>query len=141
MQPLIVPGTLDSLQTIAGHVMAVAAGAGLDKKTAYNLRLAVDEIATNIALYGYERAGISGQIEVKTEITDHELILTLEDTAAPYDPGNTPDPDFSLPLDERPIGGLGVYLAMNGVDDFRYERVNDRNRNIFVVKLAPVGQY
>jgi len=138
VEPLIVPGTLDSLEVIGQHVMQVSAEAGLEKKAAYNLRLGVDEIATNIILYGYEQAGMSGDVTVYTEITDRELTLTLEDTARAYDPSNTPEPDLTLPLDERPIGGLGVYLAMTGADDFKYERVGNHNRNIFVMKRPAV---
>src|SRR5690348_14390871 len=103
--------------------MQVSAQAGLDKKAAYNLRLGVDEIATNIILYGYEQTGMSGDVKIYTEITDQKLTLTLEDSARAYDPSNTPEPDLTLPLEERPIGGLGVYLAMSGADEFKYERV------------------
>ena len=138
MEPLIVPGTLDSLEIIGQHVMQVSAQAGLDKKAAYNLRLGVDEIATNIILYGYEQTGMSGDVKIYTEITDQKLTLTLEDSARAYDPSNTPEPDLTLPLEERPMGGLGVYLAMSGADEFKYERVGNHNRNIFVMKRTAV---
>ena len=138
MEPFNRAGTLDLLEIIGQHVMEVASKAGLAKKAAYNLRLGVDEIATNIILYGYEQSGVSGVVKIYTDITDRELTLTLEDTAKAYDPSNTPEPDLTLPLDERPIGGLGVYLAMTGADDFKYERVGDHNRNIFVMKRPAV---
>lgn len=67
MEPLIVSGTLDSLGAIAQYVMAAAAAAGLDKKTSYNLRLAVDEIATNIVTHGYEEAAREGVLALRTE--------------------------------------------------------------------------
>ena len=63
------------------------------------------------------------------------LTITLEDTAAPFDPRGLPRPEQTeLPLEERPIGGLGVFLTMENVDQFRYEYVGNRNRNIFVMK-------
>ncbi|MFN3380826.1 MAG: hypothetical protein ACK41O_15320, partial [Runella zeae] len=43
--------------------------------------------------------------------------------------------DFDLPLDERPIGGLGIYLTVNGVSEFKYEYSDNRNRNIFIVDI------
>ncbi len=134
MDVLTVPGNLDSLDIIGKYMVETATRVGLDKKAAYTLRLAVDEIATNIALYGYERAGLAGMITIRTAITDDTLTVTLEDTAIAYDPRNTPAPDLDLPLDMRPIGGLGVFLAIEGVDEFNYERVDNRNRNIFVMK-------
>jgi anti-sigma regulatory factor (Ser/Thr protein kinase) len=115
--------------------MAAATEAGLDKSSAYRLRLSVDEIATNIIVHGYDEAGRTGDVEVRTEIDDDTLRLYLEDTAVPYDPLQNPPPvGLDSPLEERDIGGLGVYLAIQGVDEFRYEHVGDRNRNIFVMR-------
>jgi anti-sigma regulatory factor (Ser/Thr protein kinase) len=52
----------------------------------------------------------------------------------PYDPTKTPSPDdFDVPLEDRPIGGLGVFLARQAVDEFRYERVDGHNRSILVI--------
>jgi anti-sigma regulatory factor (Ser/Thr protein kinase) len=143
MQSLTVPGTLDSLKPIADFVLAAAAEVGLDKKAAYKLRLAVDEIATNIILHGYEEAGQTGEIELAAVITNQTLEITLEDSAILYDPQQTQSveaTELQLPLCERRMGGLGVYLATQGVDQFRYERVGERNRNIFSVNRAAVAQ-
>ena len=134
MKPLIIPGKLDSLSDVAKYVLEAAAAAGLDKKAAYRLRLAVDEITTNIITYGYEEAGIEGDITVRADSDDHALTITLEDVSQPFDPLQHMEPDdLGLPLEQRTIGGLGIYLAINGVDKFTYERVDGRNRNTFVM--------
>ena len=134
MERLTVPGTLDSLDEIGQYVLKVAEEAGLDSKATYRLRLAVDELATNVITYGYERAGLSGDVDIWTEIDDKNLTLSIEDTAVPYDPTKTPaHDDFNVPLEDRPIGGLGVFLARRGVDELRYERVDGHNRSILVV--------
>lgn len=136
MQSLTVPGTLDSLKPIADFVLAAAAAVDLDKKAAYKLRLAIDEIATNIILHGYEEAGLEGEVQLSAVIDDQKLEISLEDQAIPYDPLQTEaveEEELQRPLAERRMGGLGVYLAIQGVDQFRYERVGDRNRNIFVM--------
>ena len=134
MESLTVPGKLDSLRTIAEYVMNASKTAGLERKAAYNLRLAVDEIATNIIIHGYEEAGCEGNVALQADLNEKSLKITLEDTGSRYDPTKKdPQDDLDLPLEERQIGGLGVYLAIQGVDQFSYERVGDRNRNIFVV--------
>lgn len=134
MEPLIVSGTLDSIGAIAKYVMAAAAAAGLDKKTSYNLRLAVDEIATNIITYGYEEAARSGVLAMHAHLEQQSLTISIEDTGAPYDATQKSAPDdLDKPLEQRQSGGLGIYLAIRGVDKFIYERVGDRNRNIFIV--------
>ncbi len=140
MEPLTVAGKLESLGAIAQYVMAAAEAAGLDKKAAYRLRLAVDEIATNIILHGYEEAGQEGDVVVNGTLDPECLTIALEDTGIPYDPNRQAQPEgLDRPIEERHIGGLGVYLAFQGVDRFLYERTGDRNRNIFVMKRpAPV---
>ena len=135
MKPLTVPGTLDSLSLIRNYARAAAVEAGLDKKRTYRLELAVDEIATNIVNHGYLEAGLMGDVVARATIDAHALTITLEDTAVPFDPGRLKRPEqIDLPIAERPIGGLGVFLAIENVDEFRYEYVDGHNRNIFVVK-------
>ena len=141
MESLKVSGKLESLSAIAQYVMAAAKTAGLDKKASYKLRLAVDEIATNIITHGYEEAGLEGEVQLQAKIDDKTLTLWIEDTGEAYDPTKkktVAEEMLNRPLEERPIGGLGVYLAIEGVDKFIYERVGDRNRNIFVVN-RPLG--
>jgi anti-sigma regulatory factor (Ser/Thr protein kinase) len=138
MPTLTVPGELSSLAPIAEFVLQQAHAANLDKRATYQLRLAVDEIATNIVVHGYEENGRTGEIVV-TAARDHRaLVITLDDTAPPYDPLDRDvagvEADFDKPLEERQIGGLGVYFAMHAVDEFRYEYKDGKNRNTFVVQ-------
>ena len=105
----------------------------------YRARLdpkAVDEIATNIVTYGYERAGLSGDITVSGTVTEQAVTITVRDAAAAFDPRSheLPDEDdLAVPLDEREIGGLGIFLAVNGVDQFSYERDGDHNLTSFTM--------
>jgi anti-sigma regulatory factor (Ser/Thr protein kinase) len=139
MDSLTVPGNLDSLGAIASYVAEVSAAAGLDKKATYKLRLAVDEIATNIIVYGYEEAGIAGDVNLHAKIDDKSLTLSLEDTGIAFDPTQKAlTQDLNQPLEMRPIGGLGIYLAIDGVDQFQYERIGECNRNILVVHRTTI---
>ena len=134
MEPLTVPGTLDSLAAIREYVKAAAAAAGLDRKAAYRLRLAVDEIATNIATHGYAEAGLEGTVDLRADIEEKALVIYVEDTGVTYDPrGCEPPDDLDLPLEQRQMGGLGVFLAVRGVDKLLYERIGERNRHTLVV--------
>ena len=135
MKPLVVPGTLASLALVREYVRAAAVAAGLDRKRSYRLELAVDEIATNIVNHGYQEAELTGDVVARATIDAHALTIALSDTAMPFDPGRLTRPEqIDMPMAERPIGGLGVFLAMENVDEFRYEYVDGHNRNIFVVK-------
>ncbi len=137
MQPLIVPGAIDSLGAIANYVKAAAAAANLDKKATYRLRLAADEIATNIITHGYEEAGLEGDLSLQATINDRALTLTIEDTAAPFDPlSRLPQAREMMqrPIAEQTRNGRGIFLVLESVDEFRYERSGDRNRNILTVR-------
>lgn len=143
MEPKSFAGTLDSLGLIREYVTSAAKTAGLDKKVTYELCLAVDEIATNIILHGYEEAGRSGVLDVRADIEGRKLTVTLEDDGEPFDPRQSKLPDSEdllRPLEERPVGGLGLFLTIQGVDEFKYERADGRNRNIFVVYVPSAGQ-
>jgi anti-sigma regulatory factor (Ser/Thr protein kinase) len=137
MEPINLPGKLESLSEIGKYVMNVAKQASLDKKLAYKLRLAVDEMATNIITHGYEESGLEGNIQVEGNVETDRIVITLKDTGIPYDPTQRIfDQDLSLPLQERTEGGLGVFLAIDGVDQFLYERQENINRNTIIVKLT-----
>jgi serine/threonine-protein kinase RsbW len=136
MPMLRVPGDLASLSTIGEHLGQVAAAAGLDRKTAYRLRLAVDEIATNAVVHGYRKADQQGELEIESTTDADTLTVVLSDTAPPFDPLSAPTPDVTAPLTDRSVGGLGIYLARSYVDELRYQRVGDRNRTAFIVRLS-----
>jgi serine/threonine-protein kinase RsbW len=131
------PGTLDSLEGIRTFVGDAAARAGLDSGAVYRLSLAVDEIATNVVMHGYEENGCSGSIEIETAIEDGMLVVHMFDTSPEYTPDDhevLPE-DLAVPLEDREPGGLGLFLTSKSVDDFRYERRNGRNVHDFRVKL------
>lgn len=139
MESLIVPGLLDSLKPIRDYVNHAAEIAGLDKKDRYSLFLAIDEVATNIVLHGYEEAGLTGDIKIDVDMTPDFLTIILEDTGKEYDPTTRELPteeDLNQPLEERPIGGLGIFLTLDGIDEFQYKRINNRNRNTFIKRRS-----
>ena len=78
METLIVEGSLECLGKIAEYVISAATKAGLEEKASYKLRLAVDEIATNIITHGYEETGLEGKITVQAKIDDESLTIYIE---------------------------------------------------------------
>jgi len=140
MKALQVPGVRASLEPILEFVQAAAQAAGLERSAAYHLELAVDEIATNIIVHGYEEAGRTGAINLTARWDDTGLTVEIVDTAAPYDPRQRAAPaSLEAALDDRPVGGLGVFLALRSVDHFDYVSADGRNRSTFVMKRRPAG--
>lgn len=137
MRALTVPAHLDQLAEMRRYVEAAGTQAGLRKDAIYNLALAVDELATNIILHGYQEHGLQGDITLTASVEDEGLSMVMEDRGVAFDPGTRTLPsaeDLSKPLEERSIGGLGIYLALSSVDDYRYQRVGEVNRNILTMK-------
>lgn len=132
-------GTLDSLEPIRNYVATNASEAGLDRGATYRLCLAVDEIATNIVMHGYEEAGLTGDIEVAADVVDNSFQIQLKDHGRAYDPDThqqSPSTDLGLPLEDRSIGGLGILLAKDSVDDLQYATGPDGNVHRFVMNFG-----
>jgi serine/threonine-protein kinase RsbW len=141
MEPLIVSGNMDALSQIRSYVREVAKRAGVQTQATYRLCLAVDEIATNIVTHGYEEAGVQGDIIVSAQMDNTMLTITLEDEAQPFDPRLLQDPeDLEKSLEERKLGGLGVWIMLREVDRFDYDYVNKRNCNRCSVKRTKEEQ-
>lgn len=120
------------------YVAWAAAAVGLSEQATYRLCLAVDEIATNIVTYAYDRAGRSGDLTVWADSNDVDLRIILQDWGDPFDPREmAPPDDLDKPPDQRRNGGLGIFLAMWGVDEFYYQRESTHNQSTFVVHLTP----
>ena len=100
----------------------------------YKLSLAIDEIATNAISHGYEESETSGELSLSAEIDAATLTIVLEDTAPPFDPLTEAEPDnLDQPLEQREAGGLGVFLAVQNVDEFAYRYANGRNCYTFTM--------
>ncbi len=136
---ITVPATLDSLGRIRAFVREAAEQAGVDARRSYGLQLALDEIATNVVSYAYGDSPNDAVLGVRAEVAGNALVVTLEDWGKPYDPRTRDLPteeELGRPLEEREPGGLGIMLAIQGVDRFDYRRVGDRNETVFEVRIG-----
>lgn len=92
----------------------------------FKVNLALEELVINIMDYGFE--GGDHEIDITLISEDHRLTIQIEDSGKPFDPmEDAPIPDVDAPINERPIGGLGIYLVRNMMDDMQYRREGGRN--------------
>jgi anti-sigma regulatory factor (Ser/Thr protein kinase) len=101
----------------------------------YFANLAIEEFVTNSIKYGYEDAN-EHVIEVSLSLSNGELAMTLTDDGRAFNPLQAPPPDLHLAVEERPVGGLGIYLVRKMSDRMEYAREGTRNRLTFH-KLFP----
>jgi serine/threonine-protein kinase RsbW len=93
----------------------------------YLALLAVEELVTNCIKYAYDDT-LEHWICIGIRLSAVEMVVTIEDDGHPFDPRSLPEPDTSLPLEDRPIGGLGIHLLRNLFDALDYSRVEGQNR-------------
>ena len=98
----------------------------------FKIELSIEEAVENVVQYAYE--GGIGWLEAGTSLDDQSLVLTIElrDAGVPFNPLEQTDPNISLSADERPVGGLGIYLCKKMMDSISY-RYEDGN-NVLVMK-------
>ncbi|MDF5752078.1 ATP-binding protein [Spongiactinospora sp. TRM90649] len=145
MRTLRVPATVSSLGEVAEFVGQAVVCADLGEKDAYRLRLATDELVTNVITHGF-RHRPPGDIELQASISDGRVLLMMVDTAGEFDPTGR---DRAVPPAVRPsaarwpdegkAGGFGLALVRMCADRILYERVGDLNRTIIVVRRSGRG--
>ena len=102
------------------------------------INLALEEAVSNVMLYAYPDR-TDGEVFVEyLEIPDGEgkqLIFTISDSGIPFDPTAKADADITLSAEERAIGGLGIHLVRQLMDQITYERIDEKNILTLIKKL------
>ena len=108
---------------------------GVEQRLAANvvnaLNVVLDEAVSNAINHGYD-VGVRGEIAVRLRRRPDSVLVEVEDDGRPFDPLQAPPPDLTLPLEQRPVGGLGIHLIRNLMDEVSYARVGGKN----VLKMA-----
>ena len=93
--------------------------------------LSLHEHLTNIIHYGYDDAK-PREIQIRLRLGDRLLHLEVEDDARPFNPLERPPVDTTVPLDQKPLGGLGIHIIRRSMDELEYRR--DGGRNILTMR-------
>jgi serine/threonine-protein kinase RsbW len=114
METLVVDAAVDRLADVRAFVREQVRAAGADEETVADLVQAVDELVCNVIEHGYR--GAPGGIEIEFGRTIDGISFRIRDDAPPFDPRSIPEPPLDLPLERRPLGGIGVHLARTLTD-------------------------
>lgn len=95
-------------------------------KMEFTFRLVIEEIAVNVVNYAYPE-GVEGFLDIDITATDDLVTITFSDGGIPFNPLAKEDPDTTLSLEKRPIGGLGILLVKKMMDDVAYRYEDGRN--------------
>ena len=116
---------VENLAGASEYVEECADGWGLPPKKKFGILVALEEAFVNVCGYAYP--GGVGEVEISCEGDADSLILEIADKGLPFDVLSLPDPDITLGIDERAIGGLGVHLIRTLSDSVGYRRENGSN--------------
>ena len=129
------PELSSALKELAEAVAHFGEANGLSQAQIHNLSLALDELATNTISYGFAEVE-QQELRVELRIEDDEVVAQLDDTGIPFNPfEEVATPDVHAALDDRPIGGLGVFLTKTLFPNPDYEHTDGFNR---ITLRAPV---
>lgn len=125
---LEVPASLDQLTGIQERVAAFGESQNWSVEMLFQIELTLEEICVNIVNYGFEDDGGEHMIEIIVDSEAESLTMEIVDNGRAFDPlTETPEPDLDSAVGDRPVGGLGVYLVKQYMDELDYRRSDGRN--------------
>ncbi|MCO4769826.1 MAG: SpoIIE family protein phosphatase [Deltaproteobacteria bacterium] len=95
---------------------------GVEEEIVFHINMVLDELVNNIVSYGFDDEDDKPSIQLRVDHNPTAVCLTLIDRGKPFNPFDTEEPDTSLGIDEREIGGLGIHLVRSVMDEAKYRR-------------------
>ena len=117
---------IDELQHVAAFVEEIGEELGLSMELQLNLNLVMEEMVSNIIFYAYPE-GTEATIELTAESDGKELTFVLSDQGREFDPTMKDDVDIDINPAERDLGGMGIFIVKNIMNQVTYQRLEGRN--------------
>ena len=125
----------DNLQYIQGSVEELGEREAWPESLTFKVNLVLEELGINILTHGGKDMERRPEIEIVLTSEDHALTIEVLDDGHPFDPlQDSPNPDLAATIEDRPVGGLGIHLVRNLMDDLHYQRDAGRNRLTLVAR-------
>lgn len=128
---ITIKNNIEELNRIAEFIETMGEERGFDMALTMNLNLALEEAVSNIILYAYPEK-LGEEICIKCVEVNDGVIFTISDGGVEFDPTKVEEADISLSAEERGIGGLGIFLIRQIMDEVKYERIE--NKNVLTIK-------
>ena len=117
---------ISELEHLAKEIENIAIDFKLDIKAVFRINLVLDELVTNIISYGYNDDK-EHWIEIDFIMDDDQISIIVTDNGAAFNPLISDDPDVTKNIEEREIGGLGIYFVKKEMRNLKYERKDNKN--------------
>lgn len=129
-----IDGQLSEVARVAAAFADFAVQQGVPVPVRRSVQVVLDDLLANVVQHGLGgRPG--GEATVEVALTGGAVVVTIADNGPPFDPFARAAPDTTLSIEERQIGGLGIHLVRQMMDEVSYERREDRNVTVFSKRL------
>ena len=128
MKQIKVKADTAELDNVLSFADTILEELGCSVKAQMQIDIAIEEIFVNIAHYAYPEAEGEAVIYVEPGESGSSVTITFEDEGIQYDPLKNEDPDITLSAEDRPIGGLGIFMVKKSMDEVSYEYMDGKNR-------------
>jgi len=132
----LIPNDLAEVEGALRSFESFLASGPVAETACYNALLSLEEAVTNVIKYAFAD-GRDHIIGVEARLGPSEIVIEVSDDGREFDPVSAPPPDFDLPFEERPVGGLGIHLLRKLTSRMAYERAGGRNLLTLVLELDP----
>ena len=122
---LVIPNKIEELTKVSEFIKQIGEQMNLPHELVINLNLAMEEAVSNVIFYGFENR--NGEIEITFSLKDGKLVFTIVDDGVEFDLTLKENPDTTLSVEERPVGGLGIFLIKQIMNEIEYRRENGKN--------------
>jgi len=133
IQHFVIDNQIEKLSDLVGKIEKLAENWELSPALARKINLVIEEAFSNIVFYAYTDND-KHKINISVSLNNKRLTIEITDDGIPFNPLTQQPPDTSLPVVERPVGGLGIYLISQIMDEMHYER--KKNRNILTLNKS-----
>ena len=123
---LVLKNEIEEISKLEGFMETIGEATGIDLSLVVSLNLALEEAVTNVISYAYPE-GQEGTVDIDVRATKEQLEFVISDSGIPFDPTTKEDADITLGVEERPIGGLGIFLVRQLMDTILYEYKDKKN--------------
>ena len=123
---IILANDISEISRLNRFVEEIRDDFSLSPEVAFNLNLVLEEAVVNIINYAYPKEEHE-RIYLSAKLNEGSIVLVLTDTGKEFDLTMTPDVDITLSADEREIGGLGIFLIRQIMNEVKYERIEGKN--------------
>lgn len=132
MKTMILTAEVDRMDDVLDFINAELESHDVPMKTIMQIDIAVEELFVNIAHYAYNPEVGQATVTVDVEETPPCVVVRFMDRGKPYDPLSREDPDVTLGVEDRQIGGLGIYMVKKSMDEITY--AYEEGQNILTIR-------